>query len=592
MPSGPKFEAILQAVDKVSGPIEKIEGSLKGLGHAVRSDFANPWRSSSRSATQDVKGLSGHLQAARSHLHGLTHGHGFAVLTGHVRLLRGHFGNLSASIGNVGRGLGDLLPMLGGLGAVTSIAGIGEMVVSVAERASALGNAAAAIGMTTRNLLALNLAAEHTDVPIKQVQLGFEQFNAVLGRAAQGHNKQVAALFHQLGISMHDASGHVVKITAVLPKLMNAFKAMHSQAARTAAAQELFGRSGKALLPFLQDGAEAWRHYREESRAIDYDPPERERRGLEQFRSSWIDLRHAVESVETAIGAKLGPALQPIIAEFTTWVAQNRDWIAGKVVDAVKSLAAALKKIDVRAVVKEFGSLAKHVIDLASNLGPIPGTLGAITLALGAPLAHAIIGTVRDLKDLTTWAFHAARALGTGLVNATRSAGNAIKGLDAGFHATTIGRTAALVFRLADMARKPKKMALNEAQKTALGKMAVPVGHALSASQVATLNRLATPAHNGPSFDQRARGWMSHVLGLDGSPPTGIIAQGIASGAGVAGPSAHRTGAAPSAPRSGTTKVVVDIRGAPPGTRVRSETSGSAPAPELNVGFANPAFGY
>ena len=582
MPTGPKFEAILQAVDKVTGPIEKIEGNLKGLGHAIRSDFANPWRLSSRSAGQDVKGLSGHLQSARDHLRGLTHTHGFVALSGHVRLLRGHFGNLSASIGDVGRGIGSLLPMLGGLGAVTSIAGIGEMVVSVAERQSALGNTAVALGMTARSLQALNLAAEHSDVPVRQMQLGFERLNAVLGRAAQGHNKQVAALFHRLGISLHDSQGHVVKMTAVLPQLMNAFKAMHSQASRSAAATALFGRAGILLLPFLQEGAEAWRHYREASRAIDYNPTKREHSGLEQFRSAWIDLRHAVGSVETAIGVRLAPVLRPIVAQFTRWVSENREWIAGKVVDAVKSLAAALGKINIRAVVTDFGAFAKHVINLASNLGPIPGTLGAITLALGAPLAHAITGTIRDLKDLTTWAFHAARALGTALVDAARSAGTAIKGLDTSFHATTIGRTASLVFTLADMARHPKNMALNPAQKAALAKMAVPVGHALSAPQSAALNRLATPAHHGPSFDQRARGWLSHVLGLDGSPPTGIIARGIASGSGVGGLSQ---------PRSGTTKVVVDFRHLPEGTRVRAETAGSAPAPELNLGYANPAFG-
>ena len=84
--------------------------------------------------------------------------------------------------------------------------------------------------------------------------------------------------------------------------------------------------------------------------------------------------------------------LRPIVDQFKDWVANNRKWIAQKVAGAVEGLADALKKIDIKQVVEDFGSFTKHVINLAGVLGPIPTTIGAISLALGSSLLHALTG--------------------------------------------------------------------------------------------------------------------------------------------------------------------------------------------------------
>lgn len=583
MADTPKFQAVLEAVDRISAPIDSVAAKFRALGASLSGGFSGPAGAELGHVGKQLAVVEKDADKAHGRLHKLTHAHAFIAMAGHVRLLHSRLGNLSASIGEVGGRLSELLPMLGGLGAVTSLGGLVEAINRASDQESVLANTAKALGTTTREVLALNLAAEHADVPVTTMTEGFERFNAILGKAASGQNKNALALFQHLHINLHDAHGGVVKLAAVMPKLMEAFRNTHSQAQRSAMAMTLFGRAGIQLLPFLDQGAEAWRRYNAESRRVDYDPTKKEREGPEKFHSSWIDLRHAVDSVEVAIGAKLGPVLRPIVDQFRKWVTANREWIAQKVTDAVKGLADALKKIDIKAVVTDFGHLAKHAIDFGSAIGPVPGTIGALTLALGAPLLHAFVGVIRDMKELTVWAFKAARAIGTTLIGALRSAGQAIKGLDANFHATTIGRMAELTFSLYDAATHLAPMKTNAAQGRYLAALHLQPGTHLTGEQAAHLKSLATPARRGPDFSDRMRAALAHALGLSAAPGRSLYARGLMSGAGLA----------PAAPReAGTSRVTVDFKNLPQGARVHASAQGGAPVPDVNVGYAAPAFGF
>ena len=311
MADEPRFLAVLQAVDKVTGPINSIMGRLKGVKSEIKADFANPWITETKRAAKDsgLTRIHDQLSAIGGHLHGLgsvavaalgeeskeagehverlgahlkstgkeaheagghieksAHPHVYDVLSGHVRILKTHFGNLNAGIGEVGHSLSDLLPMLGGLGAVVSLGGLAEMMEHVTEQESQLFNTAKAIGITTRQLLALNLAAEHADVPVQQMQEGMERLNAIMGEAKTGQSKNAASMFKHLGIALTDAHGHAVPLAKIMPKLMDAFKHTTGQQMRSTMAMTLFGRAGMELLPFLDEGADAWRHYDEKSR--------------------------------------------------------------------------------------------------------------------------------------------------------------------------------------------------------------------------------------------------------------------------------------------------------------------------------------
>jgi len=78
--------------------------------------------------------------------------------------------------------------------------------------------------------------------------------------------------------------------------------------------------------------------------------------------------------------------------------------------------------------------------------------------------------------------------------------------------------------------------------------------------------------------------------------PTGGIAPGAAPGVpGVdiytpplESPYREGNGAAPVTSQDGKTQIQIDINGLPPGSTVRSQSSGAAPAPDLNVGYAMP----
>lgn len=614
MADSPKFLAVLKAVDEVTGPISSITSKLKGLGRSVQSDFANPWKQAMTHASS-----GGGLAAVGHHLSGIgtvlksafgelspetaegahkvgseverignkaeksgdqvrrsIHPHIYDALSGHVRLLRGHFGTLSASIGEVSNNLTEFLPMLAGLGAAGSVAGLFEITNQASESFSQLSSYSKQAGVSIKTYAALSLAAKENDVPVENLRTSLFNLGKIMGGALAGSNKNAAMLFRHLGIALKDSHGKILTVTEALPKLAEAFKNTTNGPMQKLMAQTLFGgRSGAMLLPILMEGKKGLEEYFKAEQKIGYVPTKNAAKKLEDFHKSWIQLGEAVDGLKMKIGSSLGPVLKPIVDDFTKWVGDNRAWLGTKIADGVKGLATALKTMHIKEVIEDFGRFAKYTVHIAGALGPLPTVIGALTLALGSPLLHAIMRTVNDLKVLVTWALTAARAIGSTLVEALKSAGTAMKGMDATFHATTIGRAAALAFDIYDFAHSGRKVNLSGKQKKLLESWHLKTGQALTAAQREQLGPLSTGTlQTGSSFDQRARNWLSSLVGLGGSSPS--------ASPGLASPYDAKWATRP----VGKIESHVYFHGAPAGTRVTTNGSGAVAPPRVSMDYA------
>ena len=160
-----------------------------------------------------------------------------------------------------------------------------------------------------------------------------------------------------------------------------------------------------------------------------------------------------------------------------------------------------------------------------------------------------------------------------------KAAGTSINGLDAAFHGTTIGRMAMIAFKLYDAATAKHLMHLGTAQKKLVESWHLKNGQALTAAQAEHLQALARP-HQGPSFDQRARAALAHLFTHGGNRQRPGVLAPVGAGSAVA------------APPGGTSRVIVDFKNVPRGTRVETKAHGNGRMPEVNVGFVSPAFGY
>ncbi len=336
------FHAKITAVDESSATINRIAAMFGKLGHEAD-----------------------HVGHATEHMH---KPHVWAALGEHVSLAREHFGELHASVGEVGASITELLPALAALGAAGSVAELFETTEHVAEAYSTLAHTATSLGLSAQSLNELHLVARLTDTSVEAMDHSMMKLNRTIGDSSAGKNKEAAALFSHLRISLHDANGQMRASADLLPELADAFEHTHSAAMRTRMAVALFGKAGAEMIPMLSEGAEAMREHQAEAAkyGFDFRPYAK---GLESYNESMKKLGISTEGFTDAVGAKLAPVLQPVVDKATEWVTANRDWIATDIAGHVQELASWLEQLPVKAIGDDLTEAKDYAVEFIDALG-------------------------------------------------------------------------------------------------------------------------------------------------------------------------------------------------------------------------------
>ncbi len=571
--SGAVFKAIIQAVDRVSGPVEGIVNAVKGLT-GVEAKAAGEEK---QLHSAGVRGGEQHLAI-------------FKRLAAHVRGLDGHFSELTGAVRGLGGAFAQMVAPLGALGGMGSLAGLIEMANAASEAFSRMSTSAAQAGVSIQTFAALSMAAKENDIPAQQLRTSLFNLSKIMGGALHGSNKKAAEQFAQLGISLKDAHGHALSAAQVLPKLADAFQHTRSATTRALMAQTLFGgRAGAMLIPILMKGSAGLAAYNREFQKIGYLPDKGGATALEEFHASWVQLTTAVSGFTMAVGAKLAPVLRPVIDQVTKWIAANRDWIATHIAGAVSELVRWVKAIDLGRVIGEMKSWWTTIKSVVHSLGGAKIILAAVALALGAPLIGAVSGVITVFVALKgALQGIAVAAMANPLVAvavAIAAAGYLIyqnwSTIKAYFEKFWTGITP--VWKGAVHIIKSNVMGIVDAFEWVWKKIQPIVGRLQGVVNWA------------------AHSWAGRELGLGGGPgkPGTPGSPGLAGAAGAGagrqlfsrGPNTLAGRGAPGrtvAHVQGKVEVSVALKGAPPGTRVHTATHGMVATPRVDVGFAYP----
>lgn len=175
-------------------------------------------------------------------------------------------GNLTA-----GNAVNNLRGALLGLGAPAAVAGaavvglgvaIGGIVAKSAQLGQELFNLSQRTGETVESLSLLRFAAQQDDVSLGQVTQALRVASTRAVDAARG-GKEAAAAFKRLGIDVKDANGNIKTGTALLEEIGRGLAAIPAGSERTAAAVEVLGRSGQALIPLVTGIGETRKRFEE-----------------------------------------------------------------------------------------------------------------------------------------------------------------------------------------------------------------------------------------------------------------------------------------------------------------------------------------
>ncbi len=399
------FEAEIRAVDQASGPIKQVMGHFRGLAEIWKSAFGEAEHGSGavHQLGHELHKTGQEAQKAGEGIAHFAHAHHYETISTHLRLWRGHFGAINLSLGEMARSMGEFMPMLAGLGAAGGLVGLFEITEHAAESVSALNKMSLAAGETVQQFQQLSIAAKMTDVPTERLARGMFHLQANLHDAISGKNKNVAGLFHHLGIAMTDAHGHARQLTDLLPELADAFKKTTDSAALDKMAGALFGmRTGAEMLPLLKEGRPGLDDLLGRAGKAAFAPSEEDVHQLEEYHRSMVLAKEAASGFLTEIGAKLAPVLRPMVDAMTDWVAANRDWISTEIADMVRNFGNAVTAVRLKSLIAGITDVVQETARFLDSFWGATAVLGAFTLAVGSPLIAGVTGAISLLGTLGT----------------------------------------------------------------------------------------------------------------------------------------------------------------------------------------------
>lgn len=288
-----------------------------------------------------------------------------------------------------------LAPLAGafaGLGAVVK-----NSVSSFIDYGTSLNDTAYKLGMTTKELVSLQHAADMAGSSAEAMNSGLATFSRNLANAGQGKNKQLEDMMKKLGISMKDASGHMRTAAELMPELADAMKRQETQAQKNYIATTAFGKAGMELIQTLDGGSDSLKSAADEAERLGLVLSAEASKSVAELDDSMNLMRKSVQGLQNSIGSKLAPVLTPIINGMTDWIATNREWIAQDLASMVSDFADSLKEINFRDIIAGITDFIRTGARMFTMMGGLKTVAIAVGALFGAKLVASVVSTTSAL---------------------------------------------------------------------------------------------------------------------------------------------------------------------------------------------------
>lgn len=225
--------------------------------------------------------------------------------------------------------------------AVAAGAGLTALVAAQIKEADQARKTAQAIGVSTEAYTALSFAASQSGISQTQLSSGLGRLNRSILEASEGVATYVDA-FSALGISVKNADGTLRTAESVLGGLAERFSVMPDGVEKSARAMELLGRSGAAMIPMLNSGADGIEALVGQAEALGLVISDKTAREAELFNDSLA----VMASVSTGLGRQIAANLLPQLSVLAGQMADSATEsgalavMAENVAEAIRAVAA------------------------------------------------------------------------------------------------------------------------------------------------------------------------------------------------------------------------------------------------------------
>lgn len=315
------------------------------------------------------------------------------------------------AFGNDVRNIG-LRTMAVGSAAAGALVGAGKYFASAGDSAA---KAAKRTGMTAEAFSGLAYAADMSGASVEELEGGIRRMQRTLGEAVAGEKTAEEALA-ALGLTAKDLMGLTPE--KQIEALADRLASVKNPAMKAAAAMEIFGRGGTALLPLLDEGAAGIADLVAEAERLGLIVSSEDAAKAEELNDAFDRMWKTIKRVAFDAGAALAPTLQRV-AEWITraavttsqWVRANQPLIllALKAAVAVTAVGAAIVTVGVS--IASLGAVLGGLATAWSVIGSVIAGIGTAIGALLTPVGLVIAGVVALGAAILYWTGAAGQAL-------------------------------------------------------------------------------------------------------------------------------------------------------------------------------------
>jgi hypothetical protein len=209
---------------------------------------------------------------------------------------------------------------IGGIAAALGTARIVGFVKDSIDAADAAAKQARSVGLAVEQVTALNYAAGLSGVSQEQLTTALQRLARTARDAGDGV-KESAEAFASIGVSVKSSDGALKTSTQLLDEIADRFQKLPDGIQKTAIAQDIFGRSGAALINLLNGGRDGLEQFRVEAEKLGVVIGTDSALAAEKLNDNIERLRKNLEGLGNVLAAKSLPALN----EFVTRIIAARD---------------------------------------------------------------------------------------------------------------------------------------------------------------------------------------------------------------------------------------------------------------------------
>lgn len=264
-----------------------------------------------------------------------------------------------------------------------AVHGFVEIFAKTTEFASQINDMSARVGVGTEALQELRYMAKLNGMGFEEMAQGARFLGHNMASAASG-SEETGKAFRELGIKVTDAHGKLRPVSDVMDDAAEAMAKMPDGAKKTQLAMAIFGRSGAAMIPMLNEGREGFEKMRAEAREFGIVLDKETIKAGDDLGDNMDRLGFVLEGLRNQIGGPLLKDLNDIAVAVLEWVKANQGLIHQRLRQVVDFIRVAIHAagVVIKAAASATAMLARNLDVLAGIL--ISRVLAAVLLNSGA----------------------------------------------------------------------------------------------------------------------------------------------------------------------------------------------------------------